>query len=65
MSTRPTFLQTPTIEIDQARYEELIRHELMYEQYRELADENTRVIIEANILNRAIKMSIEDGKGEN
>ena len=56
MSTRPTFLQTPTIEIDQARYEELIRHELMYEQYRELADENTRVIIEANILNRAIKM---------
>ena len=65
MSTRPTFLQTPTIKIDQARYEELIRHELMYEQYRELADENTRVIIEANILNRAIKMSIEDEKGEN
>ena len=49
----------------EARYEELIRHELMYEQYRELADENARVIIEASILNRAIKMSIEDEKGEN
>lgn len=64
MSTRPTFLQTPTVEIDQSRYEELIRHELQYEQYRELADGATKVIIEANILNRAIESSKEE-KGEN
>lgn len=64
MSTRPTFLQTPTIEIDQSRYEELIRHELMYEQYKQLADEATRIIIEANISSTAIESSKEE-KGEN
>ncbi len=38
MATRSTFLQTPTIEIDQNRYEELIRHELQYEQYKKVAN---------------------------
>lgn len=46
MGTRPTLFQTPTIEIDQNRYEELIRNELKYEQYKSLADEGTKSIIE-------------------
>ena len=46
MGTRPTFLQTPTIEIDQDRYEELIRNEVKYEQYKNRADERTKQIIE-------------------
>ena len=35
MSTRNTFFTKPTVEIDQDRYEELIRHEMQYEQYRQ------------------------------
>lgn len=35
MSTRSTLFQTPTIEIDQSRYEELIQEELKYKQYKE------------------------------
>ena len=34
MGTRPTFLQTPTVEIDQDRYEELIKNELKYQIYK-------------------------------
>lgn len=34
MSTRSTLFQTPTIEIDQYRYEELIKAELKAEQYK-------------------------------
>ena len=37
MSTRSTLFQTPTIEIDQSRYEELIQKELKYKQYKEQA----------------------------
>ena len=37
MSTRNTLFQTPTIEIDQSRYEELIQNELKYKQYKEQA----------------------------
>lgn len=37
MSTRNTLFQTPTIEIDQSRYEELIQEELKYKQYKEQA----------------------------
>jgi hypothetical protein len=50
MSTRPTFLQTPTVEIDQDRYEELIRNEQKYEQYKQAADVNIREIIESKEL---------------
>ena len=49
MSTRPTFFQTPTVEIDQDRYEELIKNEMKYEQYKQLADEETKSIIETKI----------------
>lgn len=59
MSTRPTFLQTPTVEIDQDRYEELIRHEMQYEQYRQQADEPIRNIIETNIDIKLINESEE------
>lgn len=34
MGTRPTFLQTPTVEIDQDRYEVLIKNELKYQIYK-------------------------------
>ena len=34
MSTRNTLFQTPTMEIDQYRYEELIKAELKAEQYK-------------------------------
>ena len=34
MGTRPTFLQTTTVEIDQDRYEELIKNELKYQIYK-------------------------------
>lgn len=37
MSTRSTLFQTPTIEIDQSRYEELIQKELKCKQYKEQA----------------------------
>ena len=46
MSTRGTLFQTPTVEIDQSRYEELIRKELKYEQYKEQATKNVIKIIE-------------------
>lgn len=49
MSTRNTLFQKPTVEIDQDRYEELVRHEMQYEQYKQCADENIRNIIETNI----------------
>lgn len=49
MGTRSTFLCKPTIEIDQDRYEELIRHEMQYEQYKQQAEEPLRTIIETNI----------------
>ena len=46
MATRNTLFQKPTVEIDQDRYEELIRNELKYEQYRDAADTGIREIIE-------------------
>ena len=46
MSTRNTFFQTPTIEIDQSRYEELIQNELKYKQYKEQATTEVIKIIE-------------------
>lgn len=46
MATRNTLFQKPTLEIDQDRYEELIRNELKYEQYRDAADTGIRDIIE-------------------
>lgn len=46
MSTRNTLFTKPTVEIDQDRYEELIRNELKYEQYRDAADTGIRDIIE-------------------
>lgn len=49
MATRNTLFQKTTVEIDQDRYEELIRHEMQYEQYRQQADEPIRSIIETNI----------------
>lgn len=59
MSTRPTFLQTPTVEIDQDRYEELIKHEVQYEQYKKSADEAIRTIIETNVDIKVINESEE------
>lgn len=55
MATRSTFLTTPTLEIDLDRYEELIKHELMYEQYRQQADEKLRNLIETNIETKLIE----------
>ncbi len=49
MGTRNTLFQKPTVEIDQDRYEELIQHELQYEQYKQAADESIKTIIETNI----------------
>lgn len=46
MSTRSTLFQTPTIEIDQSRYEELIQKELKYKQYKEQATIEVIGIIE-------------------
>ncbi len=46
MSTRSTLFQTPTIEIDQSRYEELIQKELKYKQYKEQASIEVIRIIE-------------------
>lgn len=46
MSTRSTLFQTPTIEIDQSRYEELIQEELKYKQYKEQAPIEVIRIIE-------------------
>lgn len=49
MATRNTLFQKPTVEIDQDRYEELIKHELQYEQYKQAADEEIKNVIETNI----------------
>lgn len=46
MSTRSALFQTPTIEIDQSRYEELIQKELKYKQYKEQAPIEVIRIIE-------------------
>ena len=46
MSTRSTLFQTPTIEIDQSRYEEFIQKELKYKQYKEQATIEVIRIIE-------------------
>ncbi len=46
MSTRSTLFQTPTIEIDQSRYEKLIQNELKYKQYKEQASIEVIRIIE-------------------
>ena len=40
MATRNTLFQKPIVEVDQDRYEELIRHEIQYEQYKQQADES-------------------------
>ena len=50
MSTRSTLFQTPTIEIDQSRYEELIQKELKYKQYKEQATIEVIRIIEGQDL---------------
>lgn len=47
MATRGTLFQTPTVEIDQSRYEKLIKNEQKYEQYKEAVDPQIREIIEA------------------
>lgn len=49
MATRNTLFQKPIVEVDQDRYEELIRHEIQYEQYKQQADEAIRNIVETNI----------------
>ena len=59
MSTRNTLFQKPTVEIDQDRYEELIRHEMQYEQYKQAADDGTKTIIETNIDIKLINESEE------
>lgn len=60
MGTRNTLFQKPIVEIDQDRYEELIRHEMQYEQYRQQADEPIKEIIEANIDIKVINESEEN-----
>lgn len=48
---------TPKVELDQSRYEELIRHELQYEQYKQAIDKEIKTIIEIhnniNVLNES------------
>lgn len=60
MGTRNTLFQKPTVEIDQDRYEELIKHELQYEQYKQVADEAIKNIVETNIDIKVINESEED-----
>lgn len=60
MGTRNTLFQKPTVEIDQDRYEELIRHEMQYEQYKQQADEPIKTIIETNIDTELINESEEN-----
>lgn len=57
MGTRNTLFQKPIVEIDLDRYEELIRHEMQYEQYRQQADESIKAIVETNIDIRVINES--------
>lgn len=51
MGTRPTFLQTPTVEIDQYRYEELIKNELKYQIYKKNSAPYLVKIVEGEIDN--------------
>lgn len=60
MRTRNTFFQKPTVEIDQDRYEELVKHELQYEQYKQAADGAIKNIIETNIDIKLINESEEN-----
>ena len=55
MSTRGTLFQTPIVEIDQDRYEELIRHKMQYEQYKQATDEGIINIIETNINTKLVE----------
>lgn len=57
MNTRNTLFQKPTVEIDQDRYEELVRHEMQYEQYKQCADEQIKDIVETNINTQLINES--------
>lgn len=50
---------TPTVTIDQYRYEELVRHELQYEQYKQAANEEIINIIETNIDTKLLEESEE------
>ena len=59
MSTRSTLFQTPTIEIDQSRYEELIQKELKYKQYKEQATIEVIRIIEGQDSEKATEESEE------
>ena len=59
MSTRSTLFQTPTIEIDQSRYEELIQEELKYKQYKEQATTEAIKIIEGQDSEKATDESEE------
>lgn len=59
MSTRSTLFQTPTIEIDQSRYEELIQKELKYKQYKEQAPIEVIRIIEGQDNEKVITESEE------
>lgn len=59
MSSRNTLFQKPTVEIDQDRYEELIKHELQYEQYKDCAEEQIKEIIETNIDKKLIESEEE------
>ena len=60
MSTRNTLFQTPTIEIDQSRYEELIQEELKYKQYKEQALIEVIRIIEGQDSEIATTESLEE-----
>lgn len=57
MAERSIFTK-PIVEIDQDRYEELLKHEMQYEQYRQCADMGVRNIIET----KEIKESEEKKK---
>ena len=71
MSTRSTLFQTPTIEIDQSRYEELIQEELKYKQYKEQAPIEVIRIIEgrdseiATTENKEQKTKVKAYAGDN
>lgn len=60
MSTRSTLFQTPTIEIDQSRDEELIQEELKYKQYKEQAPIEVIRIIEGQDSEIATTESLEE-----
>lgn len=58
MAERSVFTK-PIVEIDQDRYEELLKHELQYEQYKACADTNIRNIIETNEIKESEEMKNE------